>query len=444
MGVRRAVNPYRLVPVGFVLVICLGAALLSLPAATVPGRDTGFVDALFTAVSATCVTGLITVDTASQWTAFGKVVILALIQIGGFGIMTLATLLVLLVRRRVGLQATLTTRVEGRTSLGRIRSMPARIAATMLMIELVLATVLSIRFKIAYDDGWGSAVWHGVFHAISAFNNAGFALYSNNVMGFVTDWWIIIPLCVGVVAGGMGFPVFFELAGRRFLRPRDWSVHARLTVWGTVLLLVLGFVAFAMVEWRNHLTIGELDPAGKVLASIAGSVFPRTAGFNSIDYGLVRPETLGVHYLLMFIGGGSAGTAGGIKVGTFLLLAFVIVSEVRGEPEVLIGHRRIDAGIQRQALTVVLLGVGLVAIGTFIILSRTHFGLDVVLFEAISAFGTVGLSANLTPLLPTSAKIVLMVLMFCGRVGTITVASAMALSKRRHRFGLPTERPIVG
>lgn len=441
VAVKAAPNPYRLVPAGFAVVIAIGSALLALPVAAAPGQRTSFIDAVFTAVSATCVTGLVTLDTATHWSLFGKVVILLLIQVGGFGIMTLATLLVLAVRHRIGLQTSLVTQVEAHTNLGRVRSMPARIAVVMITVEAVVAVALTLRFRIGYDHSWGTAAWHGVFHAVSGFNNAGFALYSDNLMGFVSDGWVVLPLCLAVVLGGLGFPVLLEL--RRW-RSRSWSVHVRLTVWGTVALLLIGFVAFAVVEWRNHLTIGQLDTWSKLLTSVGGSVFPRTAGFNLVDYSLVRPETLGVNYLLMFIGGGSAGTAGGIKVGTFLLLAYVILSEIRGEPEVVIGHRRIGNGTQRQALTVALLGVGLVAVGTFIILSRTNFGLDVVLFEAISAFGTVGLSANLTALMPPSAKIVLMVLMFCGRVGTITVASAMALSARRNRFTLPEERPIVG
>ncbi len=434
-----------MVPVAFGTAIGVGGLLLMLPFSHAEGRSTPPVDALFTAVSATCVTGLVTLDTATHWSTVGKVIILVLIQIGGFGIMTLTTMIALLLGRRLSLATVTSTQSESRARLGDVRHLPQKIALAVILSEVVIAVVLTLRFRAAYDDDWASAAWHGLFHAISAFNNAGFALYSDNVMGFVADAWIIFPLCAAVIAGGIGFPVYFELIRQRKLfRPHDWSVHARLTVAGTLILLLFGFLAFAIVEWRNHATIGPLDLWGKIVASTAGSVFPRTAGFNSVDYGAVRPETLLVHYALMFIGGGSAGTAGGIKVGTFFLLAYVIWSEVTGEPQVRIGHRTVGTQTIRQGLTVVLLAIGLIALGTIIILSATHFRLDVVLFECISAFGTVGLSANLTPLMPPIGKVVLMVLMFCGRVGPITVVAAMTVHRRQSRIHMPEERPLVG
>ncbi|GAB3622029.1 potassium transporter TrkG [Mariniluteicoccus endophyticus] len=438
-------HPARVVPLAFLAAIALGTCLLMLPWATMPGRRTHLIDAAFTAVSATCVTGLVTVDTPTHWTTFGKVVILLMIQAGGFGMMTLATLVALLIGRRVGLSTSLIASSEAHASLGEVRSMPKRIAVAMLGTEAVVAVLLTLRLRWAYAPDWGTAAWHGIFHAVSGFNNAGFALYSDNLISFRHDPMVLLPLCFAVAAGGLGFPVYFELTRhRKLLRFRTWSVHARLTVVGTAILLVAGWVAFLLVEWRNPQTIGDLTVWEKVFNSVAGSVFPRTAGFQTVDYALVRPETLLVHYALMFIGGGSAGTAGGIKVGTFFLLAYVIWSEVRGESEVVVGHRRICGETMRQALSVALLAIGLIASGTFIILHATHFRLDVVLFETISAFGTVGLSANLTPLMPPLAKITLMVLMFCGRVGPISAVAAMAVTRHTHRYRLPEEQPIVG
>ena len=287
------------------------------------------------------------------------------------------------------------------------------------------------------------AVWHGVFHSVSAFNNAGFALYSDNLVGFVADAWIMFPICVAIVVGGIGFPVLFELR-RRWRAPRTWSVHTRLTVYGSAILLVAGVGAFLALEWTNPATIEGLGPWGKVVAGVTGGVVPRTAGFNSIDYGQITPETMAVTYVLMFIGGGSAGTAGGIKVTTFFLLAFVIWSEVRGERETHVAHRRIGGSTVQQALTVVLLALAVIAVGTMVILRATDHPLDVVLFETISAFATVGLSTGITPQLPASADITLMLLMFVGRVGTITVASALALKSRHRHFHLPEERPVIG
>jgi trk system potassium uptake protein TrkH len=437
-------HPARIVPLAFLGAILLGTGLLSLPVSTPGPTRPPVLTAAFTSVSAVCVTGLTTVDTATYWSPFGQVVIMALIQIGGFGIMTLATLLGLLVGGKLRLKSSLIAQTETKTmNIGDVRHVIRRVALTMLMFEAFFALVLTVRFRARYDDSFGEALWHGVFHSVSAFNNAGFALYSDNLIGFVADAWIMFPICVAIIVGGIGFPVLFELR-RRWRRPSMWSVHTRLTVYGTLLLLVLGTGAFLVLEWSNAGTLGTLSPWGKVVGGVTGGVVPRTAGFNSVDYGLITPETLAVNYVLMFIGGGSASTAGGIKVTTFFLLAYVIWSEVRGEPETNIAHRRIAGGTLRQALTVVLLAIGVIAIGTMLILLVTGYTLDVVLFEAISAFATVGLSTGITPDLPPAAQLTLMALMYIGRVGTITVGSALALKSRHHHFHLPEERPVVG
>ncbi|MBA2574620.1 MAG: TrkH family potassium uptake protein [Nocardioidaceae bacterium] len=437
-------QPARIVPVAFLTVVIVGTLLLLLPAATPGPERASFLAASFTSVSAVCVTGLTTVDTATYWTPFGQAVILLLIQVGGFGIMTLATLLGLLISGRMQLRTSLIAQRETRSvNIGDVGDILRRVAVTMLAFETVIAVILTGRFRMRYDDHWGQALWHGGFHSVSAFNNAGFALYSDNLIGFVDDAWIAFPICVAIIAGGLGFPVLFELR-RRVRDLRSWSVHTRITVYGSAVLLLIGTLGFLAFEWSNSGTLGPLSPWGKIVAGITGGVVPRTAGFNSVDYGQITPETMAVNYFLMFVGGGSAGTAGGIKVTTFFLLAYVIWSEVRGEPDTDIAHRRIGSATQRQALTVALLGLGVIAIGTMIILTVTDYALDVVLFESISAFATVGLSTGITPDLPAAAQLTLMALMFVGRVGTITVASALALNTRHRHYRLPEERPIVG
>jgi trk system potassium uptake protein TrkH len=445
--VRRALlHPVRSVPLAFLAVIILGASLLMLPAARTgsdPGADP-LMAALFTSVSAVCVTGLITVDTATYWTPFGQTVILGLIQVGGFGIMTLATLLALLVRKSIGLRGQLVAQSETHTlNLGDVSTVLLRVARLMVGIEAATAAVLTGRFWLAYDQNPATALWHGVFHAVSSFNNAGFALYSDNLVGFAEDPWIIVPICLAIIGGGLGFPVIIQLL-RGNVKASNWSVHLRLTIYGTVLLLVLGITLFAAFEWNRDETLGGLSLTGKLLGSLAGSVFPRTAGFNSIDYGVASPETLMVTNILMFIGGGSAGTAGGIKITTFLVLGFSIWNEVRGRDEVTIAHRSISASSQRQALSVALLGVAAVVAGTLALLMLTDYSLEKVLFESISAFATVGMSTGITYNLPPSAEWVLMALMFLGRIGTVTVASALALSSRPRLYSLPEERPIIG
>jgi potassium uptake TrkH family protein len=441
---RLLLHPVRSVPVAFLAVIMLGAGLLLLPASHYPTDSDTAMPALFTSVSAVCVTGLITVDTATFWTPFGQAVILGLIQVGGFGIMTLATLLALLVRKNLGLRGQLVAQSETHTlNFGDVRSVLVRVAKIMAAIEGSTAAVLTLRFWFAYDANPATALWHGIFHAVSAFNNAGFSLYSDNLVGLAEDPWIIIPICAAVVAGGLGFPVIIALMGGGF-RFKEWTVHVRLTVYGTLMLLAAGFVLFAAFEWNRPETLGSLSTGGKFLGALAGSVFPRTAGFNSIDYGAATPETLMVTNILMFIGGGSAGTAGGIKITTFLILGFAIWNEVRGREQVTIAHRSISSSAQRQALSVALLGVAAVIAGTLLLLMFTDYSLEKVLFESISAFATVGVSTGITYHLPASAEWVLMALMFIGRIGTITVASALALSAHPRLYHLPEERPIIG
>ncbi|GAT85523.1 potassium transporter Trk [Paenarthrobacter nicotinovorans] len=442
--VSGLLHPVRLVPLAFLAVIIVGAGMLMLPISRTGDSGDIVTTAFFTAVSSVCVTGLITVDTATYWTPFGHGVILALIQVGGFGIMSLATLLALFVRKTIGLRGQLVAQSETHTlNFGDVKSVLFKVLKIMAVFEACTALVLTVRFWIAYDNNPGTALWHGVFHAVSAFNNAGFALYSDNLIGFAEDPWIIVPICAAIVAGGLGFPVIIQLF-RTGLKFKNWTVHLRLTVYGSLLLLGAGIVLFAAFEWNRPETLGPLSFTGKLLGSLAGGVFPRTAGFNSIDYGVATPETLMVTNILMFIGGGSAGTAGGIKITTFLVLGFAIWNEVRGREQVTIAHRSISSSTQRQALTVALLGVGAVVLGTLLLLMVTDYSLEKVLFETISAFGTVGLSTGITYHLPPTAEWVLMALMFTGRIGSVTVASAIALASRPRLFMLPEERPIIG
>lgn len=438
-------SPARVVPLAYLAATAAGTGLLLLPISTAPGQQTDLIQASFHAVSALCITGLATVDTSTHWSSFGQTVLLILIQLGGFGIVTLATVLALVVTGKVGLRGSLIARNELRAEkIGDVWRLPRRIAGAMLLIEGVLALILAARFQFYFDD-WGRSLWYGIFHSVSSFNNAGFALFGDNLMGFVGDPWLIVPICGSIVMGGLGFPVFFELTRPgRLRRPNSWSVHTRMTIWGTVVLLVGGIALFAAFEWSNPNTLGGLDLSGKLLASLGGGVFPRTAGFNSIDYGQASEQTIALNYLLMFIGGGSAGTAGGIKVGTFVILFAAIRAEILGESQTVWAQRSLPHETIRQALTVVLLGLGTVAVATALLLFDTRFTLAEVLFECISAFGTVGLSMDLTPKLPPESLVVLMILMFLGRVGTISVAAALATNQRKRRFRLPEERPIVG
>ncbi len=421
----------------------VGTLLLLLPVSRTGGEGAPFVTAVFTATSAVCVTGLTTVDTATYWTHTGQVVILALIQVGGFGIMTLASLIALFLSRRVGLRTRLTAAAETRSvGLGDVRRVLRGVLIVTVVVEGVIATLLTLRFRATYDDTWATATWHGVFHAVSAFNNAGFALYSDNLMGFLTDGLVLMPISVAVVIGGLGFPVIVEVLRNR--RARTWSLHTRLTLLMTAVLLVGGTVFITLTEWGNTATLGPLAPVDKLVGGWFHAVQPRTAGFNAWDYGAVTDETLLGTILLMFVGGGSAGTAGGLKVTTFIVLFFVIVAEVRGDEDVIAFDRRIDHRVVRQATTVALLGVAAVVGGTILLTELTDLPFRDVLFETTSAFATVGLSTGITPRVGDPAQLVLVALMFVGRLGPITLVSALALRERNRRYRYPEGAPLIG
>ncbi|WP_245623293.1 TrkH family potassium uptake protein [Spirillospora albida] len=444
MVLERFQHPAQVVVTGFAVVITAGTLLLSLPQATTGKASASFVEALFTATSAVCVTGLVTVDPGTYWSTFGQIVLLMLVQVGGLGLMTLATLFAVLLTRRLGLRARMAAQAETKTlRIVDVRRVVRNVVLFTVVSEVLIAAVLTVRFTAAHGESPGRALYLGAFHSISAFNNAGFALWPDGMVRFATDPWITLTLCAAVIVGGLGFPVVFDLA-RNWRCPGAWTVLTRVTLGMTGLLLAGGWIVLTATEWRNPATLGGLPDPARLTAGFFLSVMPRSGGFNNVDITQMRPESLLVTDILMFIGGGSAGTAGGIKVTTFGLLGFVLWAEMRGEPRVNVGHRRLPEGTQRQAMSIVLLGIALVTAGTFLLLMMTHHSLDLVLFEVVSAFGTVGLSAGITAELPPAGHLLLTALMFLGRIGPLTFATALALRERTSRFELPEERPIVG
>ena len=429
---------------GFGLAVLVGTLLLMLPVAQTGIDWTDPVTALFTATSAVCVTGLVVVDTGTYWSTFGEVVILALIQVGGLGTMTLASLLGLAISRKLGLRARVTAATETKAvGLGDVRGVVLGVARTSLVVEVAVAVVLALRFWAAYDVSPGRAAYLGVFHSVSAFNNAGFALWPDSLVRFATDPWICLPIAASVIVGGIGFPVILELR-KRLRTPRAWSMHTKMTLWATAVLLVLGTLVITANEWRNPATLGQFDTPGRLLAGFFQAVMPRTAGFNSVDTGAMLEGSLLVTVVLMFIGGGSAGTAGGIKVTTFVLLLVVIWAEVRGERDVQAFDRRIGERVVRQALTIALLSVGLVTAATVVLVEITRMSTHLVLFEVVSAFATVGLSTGITAEVGTAGHLVLTLLMFVGRLGPITLVSALALRERQRLYHHPEGRPLIG
>jgi potassium uptake TrkH family protein len=424
--------------------IGIGTMLLLLPQATASGRKTSFLDALFTATSAVCVTGLSVVDTATHWTGFGKGTILFLIQIGGLGIVTVVSIGILLVADRIGLSHTRILAADLRTdSYSSVGKLVRNLVLTTLAFEAVFAAILTVRFFFAHDYALSTAAMHGVFHSISAWNNAGFALYTDSLMGFATDWFLSIAVCLAVIIGGIGFPVLRTLAIHR-LNWRRWPLHSKLMLSTTAALLVSGTLFFLAFEWSNSRTLGALPESARLHSAFFHSVQTRTAGFNSVDMAGLNEESLLVSTFLMFIGGGSASTAGGIKVTTFALLAFVIWAEIRGNRDVNMFGRRISEEVQRQALTVALVGVGVLATSTLALMAAGDSSLTAAAFEAVSALSTVGLSTGVTAEEGSLTRIILVILMFIGRLGPVVLAAAIVLRSRSNMFRLPSERPLIG
>jgi potassium uptake TrkH family protein len=441
-GIR--LHPAQAVVLGFGTTILIGTALLSLPIATATGAPASFIDALFTSTSAVCVTGLVVVDTPTYWSPFGQIVIMLLIQLGGLGIMIFASLIGLVLARKLSVRSRLNTATEAKAvGYDDVRGLVRGIVAISLLIEAVVFVLLFPRLYLGYGYDLGEAAWHAVFHAISSFNNAGFALYSDSLMRFVSDPFICLPMAAAIILGGLGFPVIMQLR-KEFTRPLHWSMNTKLVLWATGVLLVGGAVYITLVEWDNPETLGALDPASRVLAGFFQSVQTRTAGFNSVDIAAMHDETwLGMD-VLMFIGGGPAGTAGGIKVTTFAVLFFIMLTEFRGEGAVNIFGKRLSRAVHRQAITVVLVAVAAVIAATASLMFVTGHTLDAVLFETVSAFGTVGLSTGITGDLPPAAEVILIVLMFLGRLGPLTLGTAIALRDRRILYEYPKERPAIG
>jgi trk/ktr system potassium uptake protein len=441
---RRPRHPAQRVAAAFVVGILLGTLLLLLPHARAGPGGAPLHVATFTATSAVCVTGLTVVDTATYWSTLGQVIILLLVQVGGLGFMVLASLLALALSRRLGLRQRLLAQTEiNVVELGETRRVLLGVAAFSLLFEVLAAAVLTGRLWLGYGEPFGRAAWYGLFHSVSAFNNAGFALYSDNLVGFVDDGWVSLTVTLAVIAGGLGFPVLIELI-REPASPGRWSVHTKLTLTMTWVLLAAGTLAILGFEWSNPATFGPLDVPGKLLAGFFQGANPRSAGFNTVDYAEMGETSWLVTEVLMFIGAGSAGTTGGIRVTTFAVLVLMVAAEARGRSTVNAFRRRIPQAAQRQALAVTLIGLGAVVAATLAITAQSGLPLSRTTFEAFSAFGSAGLTTGITPQLPLSSQNILILLMFLGRIGPITLATALALREREPRYRYPEERPIIG
>ena len=437
-------HPAQYVAFAFVVASLVGAILLMLPAASSDPGSTSALDALFTATSAVCVTGLVVVDTGQHWTTFGQWLILGLIQVGGLGIMTLSSLIVFVIARRLGLRQRVIAAAETHSmNLGDVRRLLVGVVQLSFGVEAVAAAALFLRFWIGHDEAVGRAAFLGVFHSVSAFNNAGFSVFGDNMVGLNRDPFVLLVLAATVVVGGLGFLVWVQVA-RNVRSPRRWNLHAKLTIVTTVFLILAGWVLLAWFEWTNTRTLGPMSTPDALVNALFHSVVPRTAGFNSIDVAGMREPSRLVTEILMFIGGGSSSTAGGIKVTTFALLGWVMWAEVRGDPDVVVFERRIPHDIQRQAVTVALTVLGVVMVATMTLMATSGLPREDLQFEAVSAIATVGLSTGVTPSLSSVSQLVVIALMILGRVGPPTLFAALVLRERDRQYRHAEERPIIG
>ena len=440
---RRAPAPAVTLLALFVVLITVGTVLLMLPIASADGEATRFIDALFTATSATCVTGLVVLDTASHWSPFGQVVILALIQLGGFGIMAGSTLLLFLfLRRRTSLRdRVLVTESLGGLELGTITQLVTRIAIFTVICEVIGAVILSIAFMAGPEAGptWHPlGIWWGIFHSISAFNNAGFDLTGGfqSLIPFRDDWVVLLTHGILLVLGGLGFAIVGDALFKR--RWGRFALETKLVLLTTAVLLVVGTVLIGVIEWENPATLGAMPSEQRVLNAFFESATLRTAGFTALDTGALVDATLFVVMALMFIGGASGSTAGGIKVNTFSVLLIAIASTVKGEPSATAFGRRIKHELVYRAIAVTLLSIAFVFLtGLGLTLTTDQAFVDT-LFEAVSAFGTVGASTGITRDLTDPARVITTVAMFVGRLGPLTLV--LALAARAHAVSY---RPAV-
>ncbi|MGB9887263.1 MAG: TrkH family potassium uptake protein [Moorellales bacterium] len=436
----RSLDPPQVLALGFAGLILVGSLLLSLPWATESGRPLAYLDALFTATSATAVTGLTVVHTRDTFSLFGELVILGLIQIGGLGLMTVATLVALTTGRRISLrQRVIIQEALGENRLGGIIRLTKAVLAFTALVEGAGALLLAWHWAPVL--GWGAAMYYGLFHAVSAFCNAGFDLFTASLEAFRSDWLVNLVVSTLFVVGGLGFHVVTELASLG--RWHRLSLHTRMVLLTTLILIGVGTLGILSLELRNPATLAGLPWPEKVLASYFQAVTPRTAGFSTLPIGQMREPTLWLLIGLMFVGASPGSTGGGIKTTTFATLLATVVAILTGKEETTLLGRRLGTVTVFRAMAVTVISMGVVALSTLVLLASGDATLGEALFESTSAFGTVGLSQGITPDLSTASKLALIATMFVGRVGPLTLG--FALMHRLHaRIHLPEEKIMVG
>jgi len=445
------IAPVQVLVLGFFSIIFLGAILLTLPIASRTGESLNFLDALFTSTSAVCVTGLVVVDTVTFFSLFGQIVIVTLIQAGGLGFMTLATLLFLLIGKRISLKERLIIQESlNESSLQGLVRLVRNVTIATVTIETAGAMLLMTRFIPVY--GVGKGIYYSFFHAISAFCNAGFDLMgqAGSLTGYRSDIIVSVTIMMLIVLGGLGFQVLVDIYRKRSLHKLRF--HSKLVLFATTFLILFGAIAFYIMEIGNINTLGDpnIPEYAKPFMALFQSITPRTAGFATMDQNQLTSGSKFLAMIYMFIGANSASTGGGVKTTTIAVILFMVVSVIRGKQDINIGKRRISHDILFRAITIVFISALIIIMVAMAIMSfeghKAGMTFERILFETFSAFGTVGLSTGITSSLSGASKLCLIMTMFAGRVGplTITLAIANKLANDRTKIRYPEEKIMVG
>jgi trk system potassium uptake protein TrkH len=454
IGVNKKANkkanmgntPAQILVVGFLSLILCGALLLTLPQATVDGNGLNFLDAFFTATSAICVTGLVVVDTGTTFTIFGQLVIMFLIQVGGIGFMTFATLFAIILGRKITLKERLLLQEAlNQMSIEGIVRLAKYIIKVSLFIELVGAVIFT--FTWYTDLGWGKALYYGIFHAISGFNNAGFDLFGNysSLTTYAGSFVTNITMMFLIITGGFGFAVLSDLYT---YKGRKLTLHSKVVIRMSSFLIIVGAILILLLEYTNASSLAGLNPLDKVIAAVFQSVTTRTAGFNTIDISSLKASTHIIIVLLMFIGASPGSTGGGIKTTTFTAIVLSVVSTLRGSCNSSFKERTIPKEIIQKAVAITFMAMTLVFVIAFFLSITEDADFMTLLFETVSAFGTVGLSMGITPNLTILGKAAIIFTMFCGRIGPLTLVFALGRKKNKinglDHIKYPEEKFLIG
>ncbi|OPJ59058.1 TrkH family potassium uptake protein [Clostridium oryzae] len=436
-------TPVQILAIGFAVTILIGAVLLTLPVSASNGRYTSFIDSLFVSTSAVCVTGLVTVDTGTHWSYFGKTIILILIQIGGLGFMSFATLFALILGKRITLsdrlvmqEAMNSFKLQGLVKLAKY------ILVFTFSVEAIGAFLLSTQF--IQDFGVLKGIYYGIFHSVSAFCNAGIDLLGEftSVTSYSNNWIVLITIALLIISGGLGFSVWADIYNKKTMK--KLTLHSKVVIMISLILIIMGSILMFLVEYDNDKTIGNMTSSSKILNSIFAAVTPRTAGFNSIITSDMTSAGIWLTIVLMFIGGSPGSTAGGIKTSTLGIIIFSAISLIRGKDETVIFRKRISKEAVMRAFVIATLGITIVVFVTMV-LSITEAGapFEYILYEVTSAFATVGLTLGLTTKLTVVGKIIIIITMYFGRVGPLTLALALARQKKSS-IRYPEDKILVG